>query len=259
MPLNKLVMQFQERVKENLLLWGTILSLLLISIYLETLTLPAKRPFSLTDIDISYPFIEQEKYPDSTLFLFCILGPFVLMSILTLFDKINGKFHRFYKTTSCFSFAVALTSFVTTFLKKRLAKLRPDFLARCKPNVDISKAKDLMYSENICSAPYGEFLLNDGYKSCPSGHSSMSMCGMVFLSLWLYVTYGKRSKNGLISVMCFTPLLLAVDVATSRIYDFKHGYFDILFGSFIGIACTIVSIIYIEFDLKDEPDNILPI
>lgn len=259
MPLNDLMMQFQERAKENLLLWGTTIFLLVLSAYMEKLATPAKRPFSLTDINISYPFVEVEKYPESILFLLCIIGPFVLMSVLILLDKITGKFHRFYKATSCFSFAVALTSFVTTFLKKRLAKLRPDFLARCKPTVGAAKAKELLYDEQICTAPYGEFILNDGYKSCPSGHSSMSMCGMIFLSMWLYVTYGRRSKNGLVGLFCFTPMLLALDVVTSRIYDFKHGYFDIIMGSLVGAACTIASIVYIELDIKDSADVVLPI
>lgn len=256
MGVNDLMKKFKEKVKENNFLWSTIIILATSSIYMEGFSTAAKRPFSLTDPSISYPFIKSEKYDNLKLFLICVILPFALVSLLTFIDKVENKFHRFYKTTTCYAFALSLAVFLTTFLKIRLAKLRPDFLARCGPNIKSSELSNILYDEIVCTAPLGEFALNDGYKSCPSGHSTLSMCGMLFLSIWLYQTYGKKTKNGLVSILCFAPMLVSFDVATSRIYDFKHDYYDILSGSIVGVTSTIISVVFIKLcDVDDDYDN----
>lgn len=259
--LKDLMTKFQELAKENLMLWSSILGLLIVSFYMEKIATPAKKPFSLSDPTIAYPFTENERYSENMLFIVCLLFPLLIITMLIVIDDIGSKFQRFYKSTSCFSFAIALSAFMTSFLKIRIAKLRPDFLARCDPtNIGELSNNVLLYDESICSAPLGQFILNDGYKSCPSGHSSMSMCGMLFLSIWLYLTYGKTCQRGLLKLMCFIPLLLSFDVITSRIYDFRHGYFDVMFGTFVGIVCTLLSIINIELTIADmNAEVILPL
>jgi diacylglycerol diphosphate phosphatase/phosphatidate phosphatase len=256
---------FIMKVSENLVLWITTGFLLTFSAYLEKFGVAAKRPFSLTDLTISNPFIEFEKYNNTKLFLACGILPICIATIFIFSDKKNGKFHRFYKMISCFLFALGLSVFITTFLKVRFAKLRPDFLARCKPILkDNEISRTLLYTEEICSAPFGEFTLNDGYKSCPSGHSTVSICCMLFFSLWLYYGYGKNNKTKVMKILSFTPMLLAFDIATSRIYDFKHGYFDILSGSLIGALGAIVSVYHLGINHEEQEgeyfeDTILPL
>lgn len=249
---------FMRKVSENLLLWITNGILLTLSLYIELFSVPAKRPFSLDDISISNPYVEFEKYSNTKLALVCGILPILLTSIIIVFDKKNNKFTRFYKAISCFVFSLSITVFITTFLKVRLAKLRPDFLARCAP--DLSKISSTsktiaLYTEEICTYPYGHFILNDGYKSCPSGHSTVSVTGMLFFSLWFYNEYAKTNKNGIIKMLCFVPFLIALDVATSRIYDFKHGYYDIITGSIIGAFGAVLGVYNLDLFAEDDEDE----
>lgn len=247
--------KFLVKVKNNLLLWGTSSTLIILAIYLELFATAARRPFSLTDKTISYPFIENEKYGDISLLLLGYVFPQLLMLALVVTDSKGQKFFRFYKTISCFTFAVALAVFTVTFSKIRLAKLRPDFLARCGPVAkSLETSSQTLYTEEVCSSPFGKAILNDGYKSCPSGHSTISMCGMLFLSLWLFRSYGQNQKSGVLKLLCFAPLFLALDVITSRIYDFKHDYFDILSGSIVGAGAVLVSGAFIELNEDDDSD-----
>lgn len=261
--MNSFLSKFQERVRENILLWSTVISLFVLAFYMEKISTPAKRPFSIDDPNISYPFTEIERYPENLMFLLCLVCPILVTSIFIFADQINNKFHRFYKTATSFAFAIVLTGFLTAFLKIRFAKLRPDFISRCGVDIDMIKLNNdnnVLYDERICTAPLGKTILNDGYKSCPSGHSSMSMCGMLFLSIWFYLTYGKKSGNGLVKLFCFTPLLISFDIITSRIYDFRHGYSDILLGTVIGAICTILSITHFKIPTsKESESNILPL
>ncbi|TID28722.1 hypothetical protein CANINC_002349 [Pichia inconspicua] len=262
MNFDELLGKFQEKVRDNALLWTIILLLNALSIVFELTSIPATRPFSLTDISISYPFVEAERYDDLTLLFLSIMLPIALFGTFISLDNKNCKFHRFYEAISGFLFGIGLSMIFTTFLKVRMAKLRPDFLARCAPLLKKGESEIGLFTHEICSAPFGERILNEGFKSNPSGHSSLASASMLFFSLWLYDTYGRKSHNKMISLICFSPLFIAFDVATSRIYDFKHDYYDIYFGTIIGIVGALIGFLYIyesERDNEDTGNTILPV
>jgi membrane-associated phospholipid phosphatase len=85
---------------------------------------------------------------------------------------------------------------VTEGLKDLTGKPRPDFLARCDPDLsmvsqftvsglgaDIDTAPTLV-DYRICRNQ-SKFVRNDGFASWPSGHSSFSWAGMFYLTLFL--------------------------------------------------------------------------
>lgn len=260
MSMDEFYNRFKMKARDNVLLWAVIVVMILFAGITERFGIASTRPFSLNEIPISYPYIANEKYSDKLLLFVCFLVPLAVTTALIFSDGKSKEFQRFYKTISSFTFAMGLAVFITTFLKIRLAKLRPDFLARCGAKLKKGDLETVMFTVDICTAPYGEFVLNDGFKSCPSGHSTVSMCGMLFLSLWLYYTYAREHTNGIVKILCFTPLLVALDVVTSRIYDFKHDYYDVTLGSVIGIAATLVAVQFVHLEeLKEEQELILPV
>lgn len=262
MNFSDVVGQFQEKIRDNVFLWTLIFGLNAVSIVIELTSIPATRPFLLNDVSISYPFIESETYSDVGLIFIAIFLPVMLFGVFIYLDSKNDKFHRFYKAVSGLLFGIGLSMILTTFLKVRMTKLRPDFLARCAPLLKKGESGVGLFTHNICSAPFGERILYEGFKSNPSGHSSLAFAAMLFVSMWLYDTYGRKLQNRVLSLMCFSPLFLALDVATSRIYDFKHDYYDITFGTFIGLAGTIISFfcIYEGRNFEEDPENtILPL
>lgn len=85
---------------------------------------------------------------------------------------------------------------VTEGLKDLLGKPRPDFLARCDPDVSLISQytvsglgavvdnAPIMVDYRICRNQ-SKFVRNDGFSAWPSGHASFSWAAMLYLTLFL--------------------------------------------------------------------------
>jgi membrane-associated phospholipid phosphatase len=82
--------------------------------------------------------------------------------------------------------------FITNGMKNLFGKPRPDLLSRCQPDLDnvakyvigglrTATTAGQLVSPNICKNPDHD-VLDDGFRSFPSGHSSSSASGMHTLS-----------------------------------------------------------------------------
>ena len=92
--------------------------------------------------------------------------------------------------------SLATAFFFTQGMKNLSGKPRPDLLARCKPDLSNIAAhvvgsyasgfspEWVLVSSSICQQT-DKALLDDGFRSFPSGHSSMSWSGLLYLSLFL--------------------------------------------------------------------------
>lgn len=80
-------------------------------------------------------------------------------------------------------------------------------------------------------------MLQDGWRSFPSGHSSFSFSGLGYLSLWLCgQLHVLRPRTDLARVLiALTPSLGALLVALSRMADYRHDVYDVTCGSLLGI------------------------
>lgn len=98
------------------------------------------------------------------------------------------------------AFALAATWFVTNGTKNMLGKPRPDLLDRCNPDVDnfekyvvggvnVADGFQRLVSADICRGKTGiddpEGVLQDGFRSFPSGHSSSAAAGLIYLTLFI--------------------------------------------------------------------------
>jgi len=86
---------------------------------------------------------------------------------------------------------------------------------------------------------------NDTRSSFPSGHSSASFCGMVFLSMYitgkLRILSNSGHHSGSIAarmLASFIPLFVAMFISVSRTMDNHHHYDDILAGATLGAGCS---------------------
>lgn len=76
--------------------------------------------------------------------------------------------------------ALMLTSFLTDIVKNAVGRPRPDLLSRCKPAR--GTPGDALVAWTVCSET-NEHVLQEGWRSFPSGHSSFSFSGLGYLSL----------------------------------------------------------------------------
>ncbi|KAM3418474.1 hypothetical protein BST61_g4456 [Cercospora zeina] len=175
---------------------------------------PTHRAFSLLNTEISYPYVE-ESIPAWLVGVIAGIGPAFIIAVVALVF-VPGREVRRLSTRSqilrlklwelekglaglCLSLAVAF--FVTQGMKNMFGKPRPNMLARCRPNLDDINAayrggygQDIsirwtMVDSSICQET-DEHILQDAFRSFPSGHSSWSWAGLLYLTLFFCSKFG---------------------------------------------------------------------
>ena len=158
---------------------------------------PNHRPFSLTDPDISFPFVEKEKVSSGVLAVVALVAPAVIIFAISLILVPGPTVRKGTPRTTIFKrklwewntgwlgLALALASvfFFTEGMKNLYGKPRPDLLSRCDPDLGAQESHALggfgsripngvlLVSSTICRQT-DTSKLDDGFSSFPSGHSS---------------------------------------------------------------------------------------
>ncbi|KAK3112092.1 hypothetical protein LTR53_011987 [Teratosphaeriaceae sp. CCFEE 6253] len=170
---------------------------------------PNHRPFSLLDLSISYPYVP-ESISTLTLVLVSLIAPAIIILLIVAVlvpgpratrslgrgQAFRLKLWEFEKGWAGLALAVATAFFITQGSKNLFGKPRPDLLGRCQPDMnniaahvvggfgqDIS-ARWTLVTSAICTQG-DTAVLNDGFRSFPSGHSSFSWSGLLYLSLFI--------------------------------------------------------------------------
>jgi membrane-associated phospholipid phosphatase len=176
----------------------------------------------------------------SKLIMFSIWIPITLMSIIGLVGK--RSFHVSVKGISSLLLAVGGSEGTTQLLKTWVLRRRPNFYHLCQ-----------FSSETLaCQGDYHSIL--ESQMSFPSGHSSLSWCGMVVL-VWFLIMGNKQTFGKVYMFVCTVlPLGAATFVASSRIVDHWHHPSDVLTGVFLG--CVWGTIGYHVHDSVKPPSPI---
>lgn len=224
--------------------WITIAILVVLSLILEFVE-PFHRVFSLEDLDLYHPFSAQERVPLYLLLLLILLVPSTTI-VLTSFLKLPD-WRRYillvHTSLVAFSLSVVFTGFFTNFCKVLVGRPRPDFIARCQPSVDTPTTGYV--TSSVCATDNFR-ILSAGFRSFPSGHSSISFASFNFLAIWLAGQFSLFSsmvgpeKRGLSlkAMISSLPILLASYVAISRLEDYRHRGSDVLSGTLLGIIVS---------------------
>jgi diacylglycerol diphosphate phosphatase/phosphatidate phosphatase len=73
------------------------------------------------------------------------------------------------------------TPLITDIIKNTVGRPRPDLISRCRPQKGTPEHELLTIS--ICTQT-NEHILQEGWRSFPSGHSSFAFAGLGFLTLY---------------------------------------------------------------------------
>ncbi|KAK1709014.1 PAP2 superfamily protein [Colletotrichum lupini] len=177
---------------------------------------PNKRPFSVLDPNISFPFTHHETVPMWLAAIIAVAGPIIVIAAVCLIlvpgntvpkgtpKSLIWKRKLWELHVGYLGLALAHVGafFITNGMKNMFGKPRPDLLSRCQPDLaNIQKYIVGGTSANITgltgAAGFGQLVsaaictntdshtLNDGFRSYPSGHSSSAAAGLIYLSLFL--------------------------------------------------------------------------
>uniref|UniRef100_A0A4W6CJ90 Phospholipid phosphatase 1 n=1 Tax=Lates calcarifer TaxID=8187 RepID=A0A4W6CJ90_LATCA len=130
-----------------------------------------------------------------------------------------------------------------------IGRLRPNFLAVCKPVWDRINCKAGGYIENFtCTGD--KFLVDEARLSFYSGHSSFSMYCMLFLVLYIQARLKSEWARLLRPTIQFFLIATAVYVGLSRVSDYKHHWSDVLTGLLQGGLVAILTVSFIKRSVR---------
>jgi len=177
----------------------------------------------------------QKQLTSHSAWLFIYAGGLPLAIILGWLVVVRSEFQKAHITLLGFFNSVLLTLFVTDVIKNAVGRPRPDLLARCQPAPGTSG--DELVSIDACTETR-HHVLQDGWRSFPSGHSSFAFSGLGYLALFFASqTYVFRPRSDLARfLLVLAPLLGAALIAISRLEDYRHDVFDVVCGSLLGSA-----------------------
>ncbi|XP_028392563.1 phospholipid phosphatase 1-like [Dendronephthya gigantea] len=223
-------------------------SLLIIVILFQGVGEPYHRGFFCDDESISKPFKDSTVSSTIAGVVGVLLPVFAILLIeLPKFREMRkDRSKPFYKSHwfrwlcvvyICFLVGAAATVVLTDVGKYTVGRLRPHFLAVCKPDFAHLNCTTEFHrnfiTDDVCTGDTD--LIKEARLSFPSGHSSFAAFCMMFLVLYvdLRMTY-------FASVRLFKPavefalLLLAVLCGLSRVSDYKHHWSDVFAGLLLG-------------------------
>ncbi|XP_055903338.1 phospholipid phosphatase 5 isoform X1 [Eupeodes corollae] len=175
--------------------------------------------------------ISKDYVPASTALFWIIFAPLVLIFSNFLMSRNKRDFRQ---ATYAFTLGLVMNGFFTSLIKVSVGRPRPDFFYRCFP--------DGVMGESFEKCTGDEKVIEEGRKSFPSGHSSMTFAAFGFMSFFLASklhVFNERGR-GQSWRLCISlvPLLVALEVAISRTCDYHHHWQDVLVGSLLGICVS---------------------
>lgn len=199
-----------------------------------------RRVFSVSDTSLRHPYAVQERIPNSWLILICFAAPLVLQPIINLLTI--RSLWDFHNSTLGLILSLALTGAFTQFVKITVGRPRPDLIDRCQPPPGTVDPPFGLTAWQVCTQTDIP-LLRDGFRSFPSGHSSLSFAGLGFLAFYIagkLHLFDRRGHTGK-AWLSLAPFAGAAMVAISRTMDYRHHWQDVLVGSILGTTIAYFS------------------
>ncbi|KIX04926.1 uncharacterized protein Z518_05797 [Rhinocladiella mackenziei CBS 650.93] len=264
----------------------------------------SRRRFSLQDPHISYAY-HDDTISNAVLFVVSLIAPAVITAVLCLIlepgptvDRASTpreplwrqKIWEWNTAWMGLGLTLASTYAISEGLKDLAGKPRPYLLDVCDPDLSpasivrhrvgglgtsVDSAVPIVVDWHICRST-DEDKLSNAFASWPSGHSSYSWAGMLYLTLFvcaklaihipfLQPTYPDRGRTGTylfadkgkekyrprtsssqrneaaappiyLLILAFVPMGTALFISVSRYFDYHHDGFDIISGALIGIC-----------------------
>lgn len=127
----------------------------------------------------------------------------------------------------------SITTVMTQVIKVCVGRPRPDMLSRCMPMEGAANRPFYgLATIAVCQVQTGH-IIDDGFKSFPSGHTSLAFAGLGFLSLYVAGKMHLLDRRGyaLKAWIAFAPWCGAALIGVSRTMDYRHHATDVIAGA----------------------------
>lgn len=251
--------------KKNIFVLVDVLCLVVASLPFVTLSLHAKpriRGFYCDDESIKYPYkgdTISHWTMAAVIIPSCIIiitvGEAIMVRLKHLYSKseFNNYVAALYKVVGTFMFGAFVSQSLTDIAKYTVGRLRPSFLALCKPNMSLVDCSQYVQLD-VCTG--NDVDIVEARLSFYSGHSSFGMYCMVFLSLYMQVRLKGKWARLLRPTIQFFLLAFAVYVGYTRVSDYRHHWSDVLAGFLQGAIVAILIVRYVSDFYKSRPETL---
>lgn len=251
--------------KKNIFVLVDVLCLVVASLPFVTLSLHAKpriRGFYCDDESIKYPYkgdTISHWTMAAVIIPSCIIiitvGEAIMVRLKHLYSKseFNNYVAALYKVVGTFMFGAFVSQSLTDIAKYTVGRLRPSFLALCKPNMSMVDCSQYVQLD-VCTG--NDVDIVEARLSFYSGHSSFGMYCMVFLSLYMQVRLKGKWARLLRPTIQFFLLAFAVYVGYTRVSDYRHHWSDVLAGFLQGAIVAILIVRYVSDFYKSRPETL---
>jgi len=204
------------------------------------------------DFDLNHPLVDPPAIPSGLLLHSCVTLPLIIICMATMLIRptttttTNGTPFRstthYYELQSgicAFFVAIGSSEGFTQLIKYFVLRKRPNFYQLCGFNTSTLQ----------CEAPLSR--VQEAMFSFPSGHTSLSFCGMTFLVWFLLGRLARQLSTSTISsplkrkVMVYSCIALpwgySTYVGATRIVDTWHHVDDVLAGCLLGTTCATIA------------------
>ncbi|XP_075166536.1 wunen isoform X2 [Haematobia irritans] len=152
-----------------------------------------------------------------------------------------------YKKIGVFGFGAAACQLTVDIAKYSIGRLRPHFFDVCDPimpdgSTCANSTNHGIYIRDFrCGSTTSTArMLKEVSLSFPSGHSSFTFYGMVYLAIYLQCRMTWGGSKLMRHFLQFAFIMLAWYTALSRVSDYKHHWSDVLGGSLIGALVALI-------------------
>ncbi len=160
-------------------------------------------------------------------------------------------------------FFFGLLIVMTTFdiCKNVIGRLRPHFFSICQPNfgeLNCTNGLQHMYIEEYECMGDNAHRIEEAHRSFPSGHATISVYCMLFLTLYIQSRWKWGDTAFLRPLVQFIALMLALYTCLSRVSDYKHHWTDVFSGAVLGGAVAVL-VYYSVNQPKKDPRSVGPL
>eukprot|EP00457_Paulinella_chromatophora_P003861 gb/GEZN01003869.1/.p1 GENE.gb/GEZN01003869.1/~~gb/GEZN01003869.1/.p1 ORF type:complete len:285 (+),score=33.36 gb/GEZN01003869.1/:74-856(+) len=225
-----------------------------------------ERVFFERDPALSYPYVSAETIPTWLLVLLSTLLPWLTIlgaqKLCTVVNPLHPLGKERLKPHISFWLGMGMTYFFTEFFKHFVSFPRPHTFDRC----DYARYSAALASGNFTSyfaatEPWmkGDIskcsaVVEDCFKSFPSGHASTAFMGLVWLALFLnFALAGLHNNSPWIPIaqkfIVIGLVFEAYYIAMTRVVDYHHNTQDVVGGAVLGTSSAFMAFFfYFSYD-----------
>ncbi|XP_066468790.1 phospholipid phosphatase 3-like [Tiliqua scincoides] len=227
---------------------------------------PVRHGFFCNDSSINYPLQRAETVSDTVLIsvgiltasIVIILGETCRVRNLPQSSRSivsNRYVAALYKEIGAFLFGCTVGQSFTNMAKIAVGRLRPHFLAVCRPNFTHINCSAGYLEDYICTG--GTSQEKEARKSFYSGHASFAMYAMMYLVFYLQARFTWKGARLIRPLVQFVLLMLAMYTGLTRISDYRHHPSDVVVGLLQGalVAYWVAFHVSSMFHCKQQPQD----